>query len=531
MQSILAYVQTFLPPVSWFIQLLLALLLIAVLGLLLGKPVMRYVINRVVDDASAKILSDEYDENVAELLPSLKRFSVINIIELSLRAETGKVITRPLGTPKHYPEFDNLLFSPQQMTRFTLPVSTNIDMAVTLGCNAKKPLKLKIPLIIGSMAYGLALSEEAKVALATASNRLGTALGSGEGPFLPEEADAAGKFILQICRWSWGLRTNEQIAAADMLEIAMGQGADVGTAPIIAADIEGRARELGGLAPDETAISLPAPPGVHSPADWPVFMKKLRQRAEGKPIALKLMATDRLEEELAVAVSLGVDVICLDGAGGGSHAVAPIKQDDFSIPILYALVRAKRYLAGTQISLMVGGGLHTPGHCLKALALGADAVVLGTVPLFALVHNQATKAIPWEPPTALVYYNSQTKDKFDLCQGATSVTNVFNSMVLEMEEAMRALGKSSLNQLTPDDLVALDSLTADLTGVKKVTDTCTPRPPSSIGRTTLHGQPNRFAERQQYTALLNQMRQSIQQAKKTAACLESMRERLRSYLE
>jgi glutamate synthase domain-containing protein 2 len=359
------------------------------------------------------------------------------------------------------------MFSPRQMTKLSLPESAQIDMRVTIGPNAEKPLTIKIPLMIGAMAYGLALSEEAKLALARASKILQTTTCSGEGPFLPEEPGETGKFILQICRWSWGGRTDQQIASADMLEVQMGQGADMGAARIEAKEIEGRARILGGLAPGEPAVSLPAPPGVQNPEDWPKFMKNLRQRANGIPIALKIMATDRLEEELAVAVDLGFDAIVIDGAGGGAHATAPIMQDDFSIPSLHALIRAKRYLKNTQISLVVAGGYFTPGQCLKALALGADAIYLGTIPLLALVHNQTIKATPWEPPTTLVYYNSPTKTQLNINQAATSVANVLTSMVLEMEEAMRALGRTSLKELSPNDLVALDSFTAEVTGVRR----------------------------------------------------------------
>ncbi|HEY3426549.1 MAG TPA: FMN-binding glutamate synthase family protein, partial [Negativicutes bacterium] len=416
------------------LALLLALVLLA--AILLAKPILRYIINQVTDDAMTKLLTDDYDQNLAELFPSLKRFSVLNLIELSLRAQNGTVITRPLGSPKHFFGYDNLMFSPRQMTKLSLAESVQIDMSVTIGPNVEKPLTIKIPLMIGAMAYGLALSEEAKLALARASKTLQTATCSGEGPFLPEEPGEAGKFNLQICRWSWGGRTDQQIASADMLEVQMGQGADMGTARIEAEELEGRARILGGLAPGQPAVALNAPPEVHSSKDWPKFMKNLRQRANGIPIALKIMATDRLEEELAIAKNLGFDAVVIDGAGGGAHATAPIKQDDFGIPSLPALIRAKRYLKNTQISLVVSGGYFTPGQCLKALALGADAIYLGTIPLLALVHNQVTKATPWEPPTTLVYYNSPTKAQLDINQAATSVANVLTAMVLEMEEAM-----------------------------------------------------------------------------------------------
>lgn len=447
--------------------ILLLLVLMPAVLLVLAKPLFRYFMNRISDDALTKLFTEDYDQNLAELFPSVKRLSLLNLIEMSLRAETGKLIERPSGSPKQFLGYDNLMFSPRQMTKFSLPEDAKIDMSVTLGPKAEKPLTIKIPLLIAGMAYGTALSEEAKLALAKASKTLQTATNSGEGPFLPEEPQAAGKFILQICRWPWGGRTDQQIAAAHMLEVQMGQGGSIGSTRTKAADIAGRARLLAGLAAGEPAIPLPAPPGIQRPEDWPIFMQRLRQRANGIPIALKIMATENLEEDLALAVALGFDAIAIDGAEGGSHASIPTKQDDFGLPSLCALVRAKRFLANTPVSLIISGGYFTPGQCLKALALGADAVSLGTVPLFALTHNQITKIAPWEPPTALVYYNSPAKTQLSVGQAATSVANVLTAMTAEMEEAMRALGRSSLAELQPDDLIALDSITADITGVKQ----------------------------------------------------------------
>lgn len=454
---------------QWIYILLFLLVLLLLGAIFLTKPILRYIIKRVVNDALGKLLTDDYTQNLVELLPSLTRFSLLNLVEMSLRAQ-GKIVMRPLGSPKHFIGYDNLMFSPRQMTRLSLPKSAKIDMRVTIGSSAKKPLIIKIPLMIGAMAYGIGLSEESKVALARASKKLGTAANSGEGPFLPEEPGESGKFVLQICCWSWGARTNKQIASADMLEVKMGQGADLGVSSIEATEFAGRARILGGLDEGEPAIALKAPPGIEKPEDWPNFMEKLRQRAKGIPIGLKIMATDHLEEELAMAVALGFDAIVIDGCEGGSHATASIKQDDFGIPSLHALVRAKRFLQDSQMSLIISGGYFTPGQCLKALALGADAIYLATVPLFALGHNQIAKVVPWEPPTTLIYYNSPTKTELDVDQAATSVANVLTAMVLEMEMAMRALGKSSIKELGIKDLVALDDITAQITGVKSVFD-------------------------------------------------------------
>lgn len=455
-------------PLTLFLILFTFFILVLIVFVFLAKPLIRYSIKTVSNDFLTIILSDKPTQNLAEMYPSIQRFSFHNVIQTGLRAHRGKVISRPLGTPKHFPGFENLMFAPHLMAKLSLQESTKIDMRVTLGSKAEKPLTIETPLMISGMAYGLALSEESKISLARASKTLQTAICSGEGPLLPEEQQEAENHILQISRWSWGGRTSQQIASAKMLEVQMGQGADMGSVRVEATELAGRAQQLSGLAPGEPAISLPAPPGINTPEDWPKFMEDLRQKANGIPIALKLMATGRIEEDLSFAVDLGFDAVVIDGAQGGSHATTPIKQDDFGIPTLNALIRSVEYLKNQPINIIIAGGIFTPGDCLKALALGADAIYLATVPLFALVHNQAEKVTPWEPPTTLVYYDSPLKSKLDIALATTSVTNTLQAMALEMEEGMRSLGKASLKELGPDDLVALDSYTAEVTGVKRI---------------------------------------------------------------
>ena len=455
------------------LPVMLPLVVLAAVLALAARPLARYFVNAASDHITTLLLSDKYTENLAELLPSLRRFTLLNAVETSLRAETGEVLNRPLGTPKHYPGFDNLLFVPQQMQGVMLSEDIPVDMTVVLGGRCQRPLRLEMPLMISGMGYGVGLSQPAKIALTRGANLAGTAICSGEGPALPEEQAEAERYILQIARWTWGLRTDAEVRAAHMLEVRMGQGAEVGSVRLKASDMAGRAADLAGIKSGEDLVSWAALPGIEKPADWPAFVAGLRQRAGGIPLALKIMATDRIEEDAAMAVDLGFDVLMIDGAEGGSHSVSPIKQDDFGLPSLQALLRARRFLdtdaAARQLSmsLVVGGGYFTPGQCLKALALGADAVYLGTVPLFALAHGQTAKALPWEPITNLVFYDSPDKSRLDVGKAAVSVGHVLTSMNLEMAEALRAMGKKTLSELGPDDLTAVDEVTARLTGVRQ----------------------------------------------------------------
>ena len=234
--------------------------------------------------------------------------------------------------------------------------------------------------------------------------------------------------------------------------------------------VKGKAQKLMGISPVESVVTSAVIPGILTPWDWPKYVSDLRAEAAGKPIAIKIMATGGLERDLAVCLEADFDVIVIDGAQGAASGASPLICDDMGIPSLLALVRAERFLreqgARKEVSLVVSGGYATPGECLKAIALGADAVYLATVPLFALVHNQIQKILPWEPLTQLIWYNSPYKQRLDIPLASNSVANVLKSMVLEMEEGVRALGKTALSELGPNDLIAVDEWTSRVTGVK-----------------------------------------------------------------
>lgn len=459
-------VAVFIGAISSFIGLGLMLLFLFFLGKRFFRPVVQRIFNRVL----GRLLEDPYAENMIELWSAVQRTSVQNILEISLRAEFGKIIKRPLGTHKHFNHYDNLMFVPAQMARLPVDPTVPVDMKVTIGPRVEKPLTLPFPLLIAGMGFGVVLSEEAKIALAKAAKELGTAINSGEGPYLPEERNAAGKYIWQVSRSPFG-HNSQAIATADMIEVQMGQGARIGGHIMEPNMIKGKARKLMGFSPVESAIIGAVIPGIESPLDWLRYVDDLRQEAGGKPIGLKIMAGGRLESDLAVAIEAGFDVIIIGGAQGGTGGASPLMSDDFGIPSINALVRAHHYLkeqgVRKEITLIVAGGYVTPGECLKALALGADAIYLGTVPLFALVHKQLGQVLPWEPLTQLVWYDSKYKKRLDINLAAKSVVNVIKSFVLEMEEGIRAVGKTSLDELGPNDLVALDDWTADLTGVPR----------------------------------------------------------------
>ena len=177
-----------------------------------------------------------------------------NMLENSLRAETGDLLHRPLGSSKKWPHLDPITFIPAQTTPFPIDGEEEVDINVTIGPKAKKPMKIKIPLMISGMAYGIALSEQVRLSLAEAAKNVGTAINSGEGGVLPEELDTAGKYILQFSKTEWS-KEEDLIKRADMIEIKFGQGALFGMGGKISPkNLTGRAREVMGLKENEDAV-------------------------------------------------------------------------------------------------------------------------------------------------------------------------------------------------------------------------------------------------------------------------------------
>src|SRR5690606_32650202 len=123
-------------------------------------------------------------ENLFEMIPSAKKVGPIEFMEIMMRAKTGKPPGRPLGSHLHFSPWEKILLNPVHLHRLPVPDDQTIDMSVTIGPKAKKPLNLSIPVMIAAMSFGGALSKTAKIALARAATAMGTATNTGESGLL-----------------------------------------------------------------------------------------------------------------------------------------------------------------------------------------------------------------------------------------------------------------------------------------------------------------------------------------------------------
>lgn len=405
-----------------------------------------------------KMVSDNYTRSEFAMVPILQKVGLRSLVESNLRATDGEVLDRPLGSPVVLSPWEKLLLNPVHLHRFPVDEKQMIDTSTTIGPQAKQPLKLAIPIIITGMSWGTALSLKMKIALAKAASMVGTATNTGESPAQKEERDAAQLLIGQYTRGGMNSKP-EELTQLNAIEIQLGQGAQA-AAPVfqpsrfIGEDIRKITDSPEGK-PSKVPTRLK---GVNNIRDFNKVVADLKQY--GVPVGVKFAATDYMEHELKIMVDAGVDYVVVDGAEAGTHGGPTILQDDMGLPTLIALARTANYLEDLgvreRVSIIVGGGLTTPGHFLKAKALGADGVYIGTIALMALLHTQMTKALPLEPPMQIALYTGVFKDELEVDQAAENLANFLHSCQEEMKLACYSMGKKSIYEVNRSDLTSVD---------------------------------------------------------------------------
>ncbi|HOV80240.1 MAG TPA: FMN-binding glutamate synthase family protein [Bacillota bacterium] len=431
--------------------------------------ILRGAINEVADDAIRTMIRDQYTENLYEMVPVIKKVSPVELLETAMRSARGTPLSRPLGSHIRFSPWEKLLFNPVHLFRFPTPDDVGINTSVRIGPKARRPLNISIPIMITGMSFGGALSKSAKIALARAATLAGTATNTGEAGLLEEEREAAHLLIGQYNRGGW-LNSRDKYTRLDAVEIQLGQGAQ-GSSPqrTSAKNIGREFREVFELAEGQDAIIHSRLDGVNTKDDFIRLVKRLKEET-GVPVGLKIAATHFLEKELQIALEADCDFVTVDGAEGGTHGGAPTLQDDVGLPTIYAVSRAARFLAEKgavgEVSLIAAGGLITPGQMLKAMALGADAVYIGTAAVMAMLGDQITRAVPFEPPTDLVVYTGKMTDHLDIDRSVQNLFYYLNACVREMELVAATVGKVSLGDIDKNDLVALDPFMAKALNVE-----------------------------------------------------------------
>ena len=324
--------------------------------------------------------------------PGLRESRLFNrnvIHEIQRAAEEGIYDIRGWGTKRDLPHFDDLVFLGASMSRYPLEgYREKCSTDVVLGTRyASKPLHLKIPVTIAGMSFG-SLSAPAKEALGRGASEAGTSTTTGDGGMTPEERDHSKLLVYQYLPSRYGMNPDD-LRKADAIEIVLGQGAKPGGGGMLLGQkISDRVAQMRDLPKGIDQRSACRHPDWTGPDDLTIKIEELREITDWeKPIYVKIGAS-RTYYDVQLAVKSGADVIVLDGMQGGTGATQDVFIEHVGIPTLPALRQAVEALQELgmhrKVQLIVSGGIRTGADVAKALAMGADAVSIGTAALIAL---------------------------------------------------------------------------------------------------------------------------------------------------
>lgn len=401
------------------------------------------------------------------------------IAAIQRAAESGIYDIRGWGAKKALPHFDDLLFLGASMSRYPLEgYREACGTDVVLGArNARFPLHLAIPVTIAGMSFG-ALGANAKEALGRGASETGTSTTTGDGGMTPEERGHSKHLVYQYLPNRYGMNPDD-LRRADAIEIVLGQGAKPGGGGMLLGQkVSERVAGMRDLPQGIDQRSASRHPDWTGPDDLTIKINEIREITDWeKPIYVKVGAS-RTYYDVKLAVHAGADVVVVDGMQGGTAATQDVFIENVGIPTLAAIPQAVQALQELGVhrkpdgvQLIVSGGIRNGADVAKCLALGADAVAIGTAALIALGDNDPKYADEYErlgsaagfydqfqagqDPAGITTQDPELQARLDPEVGGRKIANFLRVLTMEAQTIARACGKAHVTHLEPEDMVAI----------------------------------------------------------------------------
>lgn len=406
-------------------------------------------------------------------------FDRATIAAIQRAARTGIYDIRGGGAKRAFPHFDDLLFLGASVSRYPLEgYREKCGTDVVLGArHAKHPLHLDIPVTIAGMSFG-ALSARAKEALGRAATATGTSTTTGDGGMTPEERDHSKTLVYQYLPNRYGMNPDD-LRRADAIEIVLGQGAKPGGGGMLLGQkVSERVAGMRTLPAGIDQRSSSRHPDWTGPDDLTIKIAELREITDWeKPVYVKVGAS-RTYYDTRLAVAAGADVVVVDGMQGGTAATQEVFIEHVGIPTLAAVPLAAKALQELGVhkkpdgvQLIVSGGIRNGADVAKCLALGADAVSIGSAALIALGDNDPKYESEYgalgsaagfydqyqagQDPAGITTQDEELQRNLDPEEGGRRVANFLRVITMEAQTVARACGKAHVAHLEPEDLVAV----------------------------------------------------------------------------
>lgn len=373
-----------------------------------------------------------------------------------------------MGVPiPDLPQWKDIQILAAQMATKPLMEDVAVDSTLIIGPNAKKPLRLDIPLFVSDMSFG-ALSEEAKISLAKGAELAGTGICSGEGGMLAEEQQANSKYFYELASAKFGFEW-EKLKHVQAFHFKGGQGAKTGTGGHLSGNkVVGKIAEVRKLKAGTPAVSPPTFDDLNTVEDFKNFADRVREITGGIPIGFKLSA-NHIEEDIQFALDASADYIILDGRGGGTGAAPLIFRNNISVPTIPALARARKYLDAVNrkdVTLIITGGIRVPDDFIKAMGLGADGVAVSNSALQSIGCVAARMCNTNNCPAGVATQKPELRKLLNVEKSAKQLFNFFSASTELMKVMARACGHDHLGKFNQKDLTSWKKDMAELAGIR-----------------------------------------------------------------
>lgn len=396
------------------------------------------------------------------------------IRDIYKQAETGGVLLTSMGNDRSYPIYwDKMVINASQVTNPSIdplrepmelkvyigrkPDKIEIDKNLNLKVKIPPQLTLEFPIMFSAMSYG-AISYNAHASLAMAAEALGIYYNTGEGGLHKDFRKYSKNTIVQVASGRFGV-DREYLNSSAAIEIKIGQGAKPGIGGHLPGEkVSSDVSETRMIPIGSDAIS-PAPHhDIYSIEDLSQLIYSLKEATDyKKPIGVKIAAVNNVAAIASGIARAGADFIAIDGFRGGTGAAPKRIRDNVGIPIEFAIAsvdsRLRQEGIRHTISLIAAGSIRNSADIIKAIALGADAVYIGSAALIALGCHMCQKCNIGKCNWGIATQNPNLVKRLNPELGYKRLINLITAWGREIQEMLGGMGINDIESLKGNRLM------------------------------------------------------------------------------